>query len=742
LPQHRYQRDTRIRPDQEALPLQSICAILTRQSTLVQAERNVFSAEVNPQDLVDVALRLGFAQDHVRVVDADMGIGAYDTVISDRPGLQKWLYEDLPSGESLVVLVSQEDRLFRDKWEDQHNAFIRQVAIHGGWVICGQNIYNFRRDWDRDRFRMACKYGRMYIEHHVLQRLHPAAQRAAMQGRYVGGVVSWGYVVDYDRRSETYKRLVPYPPHVALVQEELFRFFASMPQASVSGVVRHWEESGLLFPFYGDDVDPHVVRSASRRKRDDIRGGYVIEYRQVQRALTDVTYLGWRVRQGEVAWDGIKDAPLVSHQPLIDPDLFWYCFDWIVQERPSWAPRRGGPVIAIARPRRIINPGPEGVRFLAQGRVRCAVHHRPYATRRLHTLDGPSYLFCNGGAPFTARGHSDCAYVETEQIESTLCGLFTELLTLDEHDVEALARIADRRQETHGGRRPRLLREIAESKAQFKRAMDLAVQEGNMSVSDELVARARQIKQGIEERERELASLRDEQPVPTGAWIAAQRASALAERIRATFMEWSRQAKARVLALALEDAVLGYVDRRRQGLWVRWQGQREARVELRPRCGKHVEWSEAEIDALQRHYGHLTNAALKEMLPDRTAAAIRVRAWQLGLTRSSSEALSDIAPNLVAGPAMVNTMEQYDFPLGAASVGKSSFHGYSSSASAGRTCGPHGSPDRSPDRHAGWSARRSRVQPPTPPVHVAARCGRHARRNPNQARRSHRDARR
>ena len=310
MPQHRYQRDTRIRPDQEALPLQSICAILTRQSTLVQAERNVFSAEVNPQDLVDVALRLGFAQDHVRVVDADMGIGAYDTVISDRPGLQKWLYEDLPSGESLVVLVSQEDRLFRDKWEDQHNAFIRQVAIHGGWVICGQNIYNFRRDWDRDRFRMACKYGRMYIEHHVLQRLHPAAQRAAMQGRYVGGVVSWGYVVDYDRRSETYKRLVPYPPHVALVQEELFRFFASMPQASVSGVVRHWEESGLLFPFYGDDVDPHVVRSASRRKRDDIRGGYVIEYRQVQRALTDVTYLGWRVRQGEVAWDGIKDAPL------------------------------------------------------------------------------------------------------------------------------------------------------------------------------------------------------------------------------------------------------------------------------------------------------------------------------------------------------------------------------------------------------------------------------------------------
>jgi hypothetical protein len=143
-------------------------------------------------------------------------------------------------------------------------------------------------------------------------------------------------------------------------------------------------------------------------------------------------------------------------------------------------------------------------------------------------------------------------------------------------------------------------------------------------------------------------------------------------------MDWSRQAKARVLALALEDAVLGYVDRRRQGLWVRWRGQREARVELRPRCRKHVEWSEVEIEALQRHYGGLTNAALKKMLPDRTAAAIRVRAWHLSLASSLSATLSDVAPCIVSGPAMVNTMELYGFPLGAALVGKSSFHSRSS----------------------------------------------------------------
>jgi hypothetical protein len=85
-----------------------------------------------------------------------MGIGAYSTVIEDRPGLHQWLYVDLPQGTSRVVLVSQEDRLFRDRDEIVHNRFIAQVAKQGGWVVCGQTVYNFRREFDRERFRMAC----------------------------------------------------------------------------------------------------------------------------------------------------------------------------------------------------------------------------------------------------------------------------------------------------------------------------------------------------------------------------------------------------------------------------------------------------------------------------------------------------------------------------------------------------------------------------------------------------------
>jgi hypothetical protein len=101
----------------EQLPLDTICTILVRQSTVGQTVRHTMSAERNPQDLVAEAERSGFASANIHIVDDDMGIGAYSAKIEDRPGLSRWLFEDLPKGKSLVVLTSHEDRLFRDRGE-------------------------------------------------------------------------------------------------------------------------------------------------------------------------------------------------------------------------------------------------------------------------------------------------------------------------------------------------------------------------------------------------------------------------------------------------------------------------------------------------------------------------------------------------------------------------------------------------------------------------------------------------
>jgi hypothetical protein len=184
----------------EQLPTDTTRTVLVRRSTRSQAGRYLDSAEVNPDVLVQVARRRGFADSHIRLVEDDMGIGAYSTTIEERPGMSRWLFEELPSGTSRVLLVSHEDRLFRDQHETEHNRFIAQADKHGGWAICGESVYNFRRRFDQDRFRWACRASREYVEGHIKARLDPANQRNAMRGRYPGGQIHFGYIVDYDPR--------------------------------------------------------------------------------------------------------------------------------------------------------------------------------------------------------------------------------------------------------------------------------------------------------------------------------------------------------------------------------------------------------------------------------------------------------------------------------------------------------------------------------------------------------------
>ena len=101
-----------------------------------------------------------------------------------------------------------------------------------------------------------------------------------MRGRYPGGQIHFGYIVNYDPRSATYKHYEPYEPHAFLVTEHLFRYFAQLPRLSLVEVVRHWERERLVWPFFGPEVDPRVVKAAGgNRVRDEVLGGYCVDWR-------------------------------------------------------------------------------------------------------------------------------------------------------------------------------------------------------------------------------------------------------------------------------------------------------------------------------------------------------------------------------------------------------------------------------------------------------------------------------
>ena len=558
-------------------------------------------------------------------------------------------------------MVSQEDRLFRDKWETEHNAFIRQVATYGGWVICGQRIYNFRRDMDCEQFRLACKYGKQYIESHIIRRMLPALHRSTMAGRYAGGYVPWGYVVDYDQNSATYRRLVPYEPHAVLVVERVFRRFASMVQPTVTELARSWQREGLVWPFFGADIDPR--RSSwldGRATRDETRGGYAFNFRQAQKILTDVTYIGWRVRSGEIAREE-DGSPKSCHAPLVEVDLFWWCYDRIMGERPEWAegcaPPRS-PEVRSFRPRLLRSREQPGeVRFLAPGKVRCATHEKVVSASTGNT--GHIELHCGGD---NLSGLTPCARVPAKTVETALLAGFLEHLRFDERDEAALAKLAHRSQtQGQGDQAGDLERQLADLRRRYDRIKRLLLDAPDLT--NDLVDEARNAKQALQEVESRIAQARATVRPASQAWRTAQRAIAWGERIRATFLDWPREAQTKVLTLALNDAAFGWVDRYALGVWMRWQGGAESRRELRSSKGKTIAWTTEENDVLQRYFAVLTRDALQKMMPGRTMSAIKQQASRLGLSRPRSGRRYAMPPLIIPEPSVRNTMARYGFPI-------------------------------------------------------------------------------
>ena len=191
-------------------------------------------------------------------------------------------------------------------------------------------------------------------------------------------------------------------------------------------------------------------------------------------------------------------------------------------------------------------------------------------------------------------------------MEQAICEAFVEQLVLDERDLAELARLIDQRGRTQTGpQEEQVRRELADARARLQRAFEQSLREENAPLAEELLAHAREAKALIAAREADLAALAASQPISSRAWVLTQRVEWVAQRIRATFLEWSREAQARVIGLALEDSALGYVSRWALGLWMQWQGGAQSRREVTVQLGKQQPWTAEEKAALTRYYPNL-----------------------------------------------------------------------------------------------------------------------------------------
>jgi DNA invertase Pin-like site-specific DNA recombinase len=197
-------------------------AIYARQSNFIQMERNEQSFQDQTEGQRQRAIALGWGEEQIDVITVDMDYTA-TTDIDDREGLSE-LLDKIKQGIYSAVIAYMEDRLFRDEYLDNATRFARACGTHDCYLITERYTYDLSDEMERERFLMEVRFGWAYYKNQVLGHLHGHRESARQAGKYVGQYISAGFTISNDRESKHYRKLVPLPPHAAVIKAWCERF--------------------------------------------------------------------------------------------------------------------------------------------------------------------------------------------------------------------------------------------------------------------------------------------------------------------------------------------------------------------------------------------------------------------------------------------------------------------------------------------------------------------------------------
>ncbi len=308
-----------------SLPVDVMWGIYARQSTPAQVIKNFESTEMQTDDLVAYLVERGVRNGSWQLFDADLGLSG-TLPIDKRTGLQE-LVERIKAGKIKAVLVYQISRLFRDDTGVEYNTFAKICREHDCILVTADGmVFNFNNRMHLKMFRFLAEYAAEYIPQQI-GLLNAARLRKARRGLFVGfGYVARGYIVDYDKDSETYQRFILYKPWQPAVLHLFERFYAL--GGDLSTLCREVEEMPFVFPAYESGVDKRNIRDQTWKK---VPGGYHLTRRGIISILTNPFYIGWLIVAGDV-------ISTENHEPLIPKEkqyLFWFAFDCLAEFTPQ-----------------------------------------------------------------------------------------------------------------------------------------------------------------------------------------------------------------------------------------------------------------------------------------------------------------------------------------------------------------------------------------------------------------------
>lgn len=327
-----------------------------------------------------------------------------------------------------------------------------------------------------------------------------------------------------------------------------------------------------------------------------------------------------------------------------------------------WAPPRRVIALPTVRGRHVVRDN--RTIFLAHGLLRCARHERMLTYNETPVQKG-KVAVVNCSLNDTDLLHQEtrrCLGVRVALVEDALCRSFVEQVTLDERDIQALAIVAQQRDLGSVDEIVQLERQAGHHRAAFEAAKQLSLKAPDLA--SEYLDTMRTAKQALHETEKQIAALHQISKPSLQAWARAQQAYGWAERIWSTFMDWSRPAQVRVIALGLQEGILGNINHSLLRFQLQWQGGNVSRMVITRNGMRRVRWSEEEVEALKGHFYRLSNTGLLAMLSDRSLQGILSYAYDLGLVREQSETLQDIPPFTIKVSTELNDMAHWGFDIG------------------------------------------------------------------------------
>lgn len=308
------------------LPTDQPIAVYYRQST--DAQVGNVSTSIQTVDMVAYLKQRGWTAESIHMIDMDAGISGTKK-IDERPGMRKLF--DMVTNQSIGAVACQdEDRLFRDVTQIQVNIFIEACRASNVRVITPSMMYDFANEqmgaFHARQFRFKAEMAAEYINAYVKGRLHRAKRRVVMEGRWAGGVIPTGFMIDMRKelpngtKNDNWRRYVPFEPYAAVVVEyfRLFLEHAGNLRQTNADIEKH----GPYFPSLQTCQPPEgfKVEYSHRmfRMKQNVCPGRV----GLQQLLRNAAYIGhWLVNDTVEHWN--------NHPAIVPLDLFLRTFNYL-----------------------------------------------------------------------------------------------------------------------------------------------------------------------------------------------------------------------------------------------------------------------------------------------------------------------------------------------------------------------------------------------------------------------------